>query len=106
MIYRSDTDAEIELLRKSALEAGAFDAVVSKHWALGGAGAKKLAEAVVAATEAPSNFKFLYNLNAPLKEKIEIIAREMYGAGRVTYTDIVEKKLKTYEEQVTKQIRL
>ncbi|VEN57635.1 unnamed protein product [Callosobruchus maculatus] len=59
----------------------AFDAVVSKHWAQGGEGAVDLAKALVKATENPSHFKFLYELNRPVKEKIETIAREMYGAA-------------------------
>lgn len=99
-VFSTDTQAEIDLLRQAALDGGAFDAVVSTHWSHGGAGARKLAEAVVAATESPSNFKYLYELNLPIKQKIETIAREMYGAGRVTYSDIVEEKLKSYEEQV------
>ncbi|KAJ8976305.1 hypothetical protein NQ317_010259 [Molorchus minor] len=95
----TDTDAEVELIRTAAKEAGAFDAVSSRHWALGGEGAIDLAKAVVAATEQGSNFKFLYELGLPLKDKIEIISREMYGAGQVTYSEVVEEKLKQYEEQ-------
>ncbi|CAG9861900.1 unnamed protein product [Phyllotreta striolata] len=95
----TDTEAEVELVRRACKASGAFDAVVSKHWALGGAGAVELAEAVVRATAAPSNFGFLYELNRPIKEKIEIISREMYGAGGVSYTDVAEKKIRQYEEQ-------
>ncbi|KAJ8963330.1 hypothetical protein NQ318_018801 [Aromia moschata] len=98
--YRdTDTDAEVDLVRQAAREAGAFDVVLSKHWALGGEGAVELAKALVAATEKPSDFRFLYELGLPLKDKIEIISREMYGAGEVTYTDAVLAKLKQYEEQ-------
>ncbi|XP_056634868.1 C-1-tetrahydrofolate synthase, cytoplasmic [Diorhabda sublineata] len=96
---QTDTDAEVELLRTACKQSGAFDAVVSKHWALGGKGAIDLAKAVIDATSQSSNFKFLYELNRPIKEKIEIISREMYGAGGVSYTEIAEKKIKQYEEQ-------
>ena len=60
--FKDDTPAEVELVRKGAIAAGAEDAVVSRHWMEGGAGAAKLAEAVVAACEKPSDFKFLYPL--------------------------------------------
>uniref|UniRef100_A0A6P7FBU1 C-1-tetrahydrofolate synthase, cytoplasmic n=1 Tax=Diabrotica virgifera virgifera TaxID=50390 RepID=A0A6P7FBU1_DIAVI len=95
----TDTEAELELLRQACKNSGAFDAVVSKHWSQGGQGAIDLAKAVVAATSQPSNFKFLYQLNRPIKEKIEIISREMYGAAGVSYSEIAEKKIKQYEEQ-------
>ncbi|HEX2696148.1 MAG TPA: formate--tetrahydrofolate ligase, partial [Anaerolineales bacterium] len=75
--FATDTPSEVELIRKSALEFGAMDAIVSTHWAEGGAGAKKLAEAVVKAAEQKSSFKFLYPLEKPIKEKIETIAREI-----------------------------
>lgn len=85
---------------KACKETGAFDAVVSKHWALGSKGATDLAKALVAACEKPSKFEFLYSLKLPIKEKIEIISKEMYGAKDVTYTDIALQKIKQYEEQV------
>ncbi len=96
--FSTDTEAEIELVRKIALEAGAENAVMSNHWADGGAGAVELGKAVIAAAEKPSNFKFLYNLDLPIKTKIEIIAREIYGAGSVTYTELAEKQIKSYTE--------
>lgn len=58
--FSTDTDAEIEAIRKAAMAAGAFDAVVASHWADGGEGAKALAEAVVKAAEQPVDFKFLW----------------------------------------------
>lgn len=103
MFFRTDTDAEVELVRQTCKNSGAFDAVVSKHWSLGGTGAIELAKAVVAATESPSNFKFLYELKRPIKEKIEIISKEMYGAGNVSYTELAEKKIREYEEQVNRE---
>ena len=96
--FTTDTDAEVELVRKIAIEAGAEDAVMSNHWADGGAGAVELGKAVIAAAEKPSNFKFLYDLDLPIKTKIETIAKEIYGAGSVTYTELAEKQIQSYTE--------
>jgi formyltetrahydrofolate synthetase len=96
--FANDTPAEVEMVRKAAIEAGAMDAVVSRHWMEGGKGAIALAEAVVKACEKPSNFKFLYPLNISVKEKIETIAREIYRADGVDYTPEAEAKI----EQFTK----
>ena len=72
--FKDDTQAEVELVRKAAMEAGAEDAVVSRHWMEGGAGASQAGEAVVTACEKPSNFEFLYPLKGTsIKEKIETI---------------------------------
>ena len=94
--FATDTAAEVELIRKSALDFGAMDAVVSTHWADGGAGAKKLAEAVVKAAEKKSDFQFLYPLEMPIKEKIETIAREIYRADGVDYTPEAEEQITRY----------
>jgi methylenetetrahydrofolate dehydrogenase (NADP+) / methenyltetrahydrofolate cyclohydrolase / formyltetrahydrofolate synthetase len=94
--FKDDTPAEVELVRQAAVEAGAEDAVVSTHWMHGGEGAIKLAEAVVAAAEKPSNFKFLYPLEASIKEKIEIICKEIYGADGVEYLPEAEAKIELY----------
>jgi formyltetrahydrofolate synthetase len=94
--FATDTDREIELVRKIAVDAGAEDAVPAENWAKGGAGAVALAEAVLKACEKPSNFKFLYDVNLPIKEKIEILAREVYGADGVAYDPPAEAKIKLY----------
>ena len=94
--FATDTPAEVELIRQAALEAGAEDAAVSRHWMDGGAGAVALAEAVVKAAEKPSNFKFLYPLEMSIKEKIETICREIYGADGVDYTPEAEAKIALY----------
>lgn len=94
--FKYDTDAEIEVIRKTAIEAGAEDAVMADHWARGGAGALDLAKAVVAACKKPSDFKFLYPLDMSIKEKIEIIAKEIYGAGSVQYLPQAEKQIELY----------
>jgi formyltetrahydrofolate synthetase len=95
--FATDTEAEIALVRRIADEAGAEAAVMSDHWAQGGAGAIELAEAVIAACEKPSEFKFLYPLELPLKEKIEIIAKEVYGADGVAFEPLAEEQIARYE---------
>jgi formyltetrahydrofolate synthetase len=94
--FATDTPAEVELVRKAAIEAGAMDAVVSRHWMEGGKGAIALAEAVVKACEKPSNFQFLYPLDQPIKTKIETIAREIYRADGVDYTPEAEAKIELF----------
>jgi formyltetrahydrofolate synthetase len=94
--FKTDTPAEVELVRKAALEAGAEDAVVATHWTEGGKGAARLAEAVVKAAEKPSNFKFLYPLEMSIKEKIETICKEIYGADGVDYLPEAEAKIELY----------
>jgi methylenetetrahydrofolate dehydrogenase (NADP+)/methenyltetrahydrofolate cyclohydrolase/formyltetrahydrofolate synthetase len=94
--FKYDTPAETDLIRRIAVEAGAEDAVPASHWADGGDGAVKLAEAVVAACEKPSSFRFLYPLEWTIKQKIEKIANEIYGAGSVSYTPEAEAKIELY----------
>lgn len=94
--FANDTPAEVEIVRKAAIEAGAMDAVVSRHWMEGGKGAIALAEAVIKACDKPSNFKFLYPLEVSIKEKIETIAREIYRADGVDYTPEAEAKIEQF----------
>jgi formyltetrahydrofolate synthetase len=96
--FATDTKAEVELIREAAIEAGAEDAVVCTHWMDGGKGAVALAEAVIKAAEKPTNFKFLYDLNLSIKEKIEIIAREIYRADGVDYTPEAEAKIELFNK--------
>jgi len=93
--FSTDTDAEIELVKKYALEAGAEGAYKCTHWAEGGQGALELGKAVIAAANLPKNFQFLYPLEASLKEKIEAIAR-YYGADGVDYSPEAEAKVALY----------
>jgi len=97
--FTSDTDAEIELIRKVAMEAGADDAACSNVWAEGGKGGAELAEAVVKACDKPSQFKPLYEDSASIKDKINTIATKIYGAADVDYTPAAEKKIKLYTEE-------
>ncbi len=95
--FKQDTPAELEMIREYAVSQGAEDSVVTTHWANGGKGAAKLAEAVVAACEKPSNFQFLYPLDWSIKEKIEKISKDIYGADGVSYEPLAEKQIESYE---------
>ena len=95
--FTTDTPSELEMIRAYAQREGAEDAVVTKHWAEGGEGAGALAEAVVAACEKSNRFQFLYPLDWAIKEKIEHIAKTIYNAGEVTYTELAEQQIANYE---------
>ena len=94
--FTEDTAAEIELIRKKAVEAGAEGACLSDVWAHGGEGGRELAEAVAAACEKKSAFKLLYPDDMPIKEKIEKIATTIYGADGVDFDPVAERKIKAY----------
>ncbi len=94
--FPTDTNEELELVRKAAADAGAEDAVRSTHFMDGGEGAKDLAKAVVKACEKPNKFRFLYPLDISIKDKIETIATKVYGADGVDYEPMAEKQIKTY----------
>jgi formyltetrahydrofolate synthetase len=94
--FATDTEAEIETVRKAAVGAGAEDAVMADHWAEGGAGAVALAKAVIDACQKPTHFKFLYPLEWDIKKKIETIATQIYGADGVDYTPEAEAKVALY----------
>jgi len=93
--FKYDTEAEIELVKKISIAAGAEDAVMANHWALGGGGAIELGKAVIKACEKPTNFKFLYDLNSSIKDKIAAIAK-MYGAVGVEYSPLAEDNIALY----------
>jgi formyltetrahydrofolate synthetase len=94
--FKHDTPAEIDIVRRLALAAGAADAVTADHWAQGGAGAVELGHAVVRACDLPRQFRFLYPLDIPIKRKIETIVREIYGGAGVQYLPEAEKKIERY----------
>ncbi len=94
--FYTDTDEEVAVVRRIAEEAGARVAL-SKHWEKGGEGAKELAEAVVEACEDIPKFNFLYEDSTPLRDRIKLIAKEVYGADDVSYTPEAEAKAKTIE---------
>jgi len=95
--FHTDTDAEIETVRKAAEAAGARCAK-STHWADGGDGALELADAVIDACEDESNFEFLYPLETKLRDRVDLIAKEVYGADGVSWTPDAEKKAKMLED--------
>lgn len=94
--FHTDTEAEVSLVKEKAIAAGAFDAQMSDHWSSGGAGATDLAEAVVKACDQPSNFEFLYPLDMSIKEKIETIAKRIYSAGGVEFSEKAEEQIEAY----------
>ena len=94
--FYTDTDAEIKAIRRQAEKAGARVAL-SHHWLKGGEGAIELADAVIDACNQPNNFKFLYELNVPLRTRIEMIAEQVYGADGVDFTPEALTKVKALE---------
>ena len=97
-VFPTDTEAEIELIQQRSLAAGAEGAYRSDVWAKGGAGAEELAHGVLKAAERPKDFRFLYELDRPIKEKIETIATKIYGADGVDYAPAAEQQIKKYTE--------
>jgi methylenetetrahydrofolate dehydrogenase (NADP+) / methenyltetrahydrofolate cyclohydrolase / formyltetrahydrofolate synthetase len=97
--FHTDCDAELELVRKAAIEqGGADDAVICRHFEGGGEGARELAEAVVRAAERPAQFKLLYPAEWSIKKKIEAIASEVYGADGVDYSAQADARIREYEK--------
>lgn len=97
--FHTDTESELEMVRKHALKSGAFDAQVAEHWEKGGEGAVNLAHAVVNACKTPSNFKFLYDLEQPLISKMNIIVQKIYGGEGVEISEEIADKIKNLENQ-------
>ncbi len=94
--FKYDTEEEIKLVQKIAVEAGAEGAFKCTHWMHGGKGAIELGEAVMAAAQKTNHFEFLYPLDMPIKQKIETIATRIYGADGVDYTPEAESKVDLY----------
>jgi formate--tetrahydrofolate ligase len=95
--FKDDVPAELEWVRNRSREVGAIDAAVSTHWADGGRGAEQLADAVVRAVEQPANFTHLYDVNWPIRKKIETIAMKMYGAAGVSFEPEAERQIDAAE---------
>lgn len=98
-IHKNDTKAEHELIKNAALKHGAFACATANHWAEGGSGASEVAAALIDACNQKSNFKFLYELDSPIEEKIVKIAKEMYGAGTVDFHAKVRESIRLYTEK-------
>ncbi|XP_055475250.1 C-1-tetrahydrofolate synthase, cytoplasmic [Psammomys obesus] len=97
--FKTDTDAELDLISRLSREHGAFDAVKCTHWAEGGQGALGLAQAVQRASQAPSSFRLLYDLELPIEDKIRIIAQKIYGADDIELLPEAQKKAEIYTKQ-------
>lgn len=95
-VFHTDTKDEIAIVRKAAEAAGARVAT-SEHWLKGGEGALELADVVMDACNEKQEFKFLYPLETPLRKRVEIIAKEVYGADGVSWTPEAEAKAKRFE---------
>jgi formate--tetrahydrofolate ligase len=94
--FHTDTQAEIAMVRKYAEQGGARCAV-SEHWLKGGEGALELADVVMEACKDKPNLKFLYPLEMPLRQRVETVAKEVYGADGVSWTAEAEAKAKRFE---------
>ena len=97
--FATDTEAEIAIIREEAIAAGAEDAIPANHWAEGGAGAVELAKGVQAACSKPKDFKLLYDLEGSIESRVERIAQAMYGAEKVEFSEVAQKKVQTYTQQ-------
>lgn len=94
--FYTDTDAEEQLIRRTC-EAMGVRCAKSEHWLSGGEGALELADAVVAAAEEKSQLEFLYPLDMPLRQRVDRIAKEVYGADGVDWSPLAEEKAKAFE---------
>ena len=94
--FVSDTDKEVELIKKHCEEMG-VDISLCEVWEKGGEGGEDLAKKIVKATSEESNYKPLYNLDKPIKEKIECICKEIYGAGEIKFSNKANKMMKKIE---------
>jgi formate--tetrahydrofolate ligase len=94
--FDTDSKAEMKLVCNLAEAAGARVAV-SRHWAEGGEGAKEFAQTVIDACEEQTNFRYLYELHQPLRSRIELIAKQVYGAGEVRYAEAASAKARQIE---------
>ncbi|MCJ1362882.1 tetrahydrofolate synthase [Acarospora aff. strigata] len=97
--FETDTEAEIAVIREEAISAGAEDAIPANHWAEGGKGAVELAQGVIAASAKPKAFKLLYDLEGTVQERIEKIGKVMYGAEKVEFSELAQKKVDKYQKQ-------
>ena len=94
--FYTDTDAEVELIRRLCAEHNVRCAL-SEHWQYGGDGAVELAQAVIDACEEPSELHYLYDLDMPLRQRVEKIATEVYGADGVDWEPLALEKAERFE---------
>ncbi|XP_074043919.1 monofunctional C1-tetrahydrofolate synthase, mitochondrial [Macrotis lagotis] len=98
-VFKNDTRAEIDLVCELAKRAGAFDAVPCHHWSIGGRGSVDLARAVREAANQRSHFRFLYDVQLPIVEKIRTIAQKVYGARDIELSPEAQSKIERYTQQ-------
>lgn len=98
--FETDSQAEIEVIKKAALNAGASHAVTSNHWMEGGKGAVELAHAVVDATKEPKNFNFLYDVNSSIEDKLTSIVQKCMVGQKSKYHQ-KPKKIDTYKNKAS-----
>ena len=97
--FHTDSEAELALVKEHAIKAGAFDAQVASHWENAGEGAIGLGNALKAAVKTPCQFKFLYNLDRPLIEKMNTIVQKIYGGDGVIITHDIAQKLEKFTDK-------
>ncbi|KAF8451770.1 formate--tetrahydrofolate ligase-domain-containing protein [Terfezia claveryi] len=98
--FTTDTEAEVQCIREEALKAGAEYAIPANHWAEGGKGATDLAHGVIGACNKPrGEFKFLYNVDMTIEEKLQAITKNMYGAAGIELSDLAKAQVETYKKQ-------
>jgi methylenetetrahydrofolate dehydrogenase (NADP+) / methenyltetrahydrofolate cyclohydrolase / formyltetrahydrofolate synthetase len=97
--FSSDSPAEVALVQERATAAGAVGAYCCEHWAKGGEGVLALGDALVKACENKPDFRFLYALELSIKEKIALIAKRIYGAAAVSYSEEAEARIAEYTRQ-------
>ena len=95
--FNTDTDAEIALIRRLCAEQGVRCAL-AEHWQYGGKGAAELAQTVIEACEEPQELKYLYDLDTPLRDRVERIAKEIYGADGVDWSPLALEKAERFEK--------
>ena len=95
--FYTDTDEEVALIKKLCADKG-IRCALSEHWQFGGDGAKELAELVIEACEEPTEINYLYPLEMPLRERVEIIAKEVYGADGVDWAPLAIEKAERFEK--------
>ncbi|KAK6489055.1 monofunctional C1-tetrahydrofolate synthase [Huso huso] len=98
-VFKTDTKAETDLVCQIAKDAGASDAVPCYHWARGGKGSVELAKAVREAANQQNSFKFLYDLQLPIVEKIRTVAQKVYGAEDIELSPEAQTKIDNYTKQ-------
>ena len=95
--FHTDTDAEIALVKKVCQEMGVRCAL-SEHWRYGGEGARELAQLVVEACDEPTQMRYLYDLDTPIRQRVELIATKIYGADGVDWEPLALEKAARYEQ--------